>query len=150
MSKQAHPTRSDFEALRRDTNALLAGAEKEESLVALDQLEKAAREGDRLLQEMHARTAREKAQRRLVALFLTLPIACVPSYFAISMLVDLARWSDEPVVFAVEFGLFSITALVFLYTALVPLLTGEDASVSIAGKPPASPRRSPLDRRSGP
>lgn len=135
MSREGHPGKADFDAMRRDTEALLVGAEKEESLAALDELERAAEEGDRLIAEMRARQAKERMQRRMIALLLTLPIACVPSWLAISLILDFASGRLDPVVFAVEFGLASITAAVFLYTGLVPLFTGEDASVYITGKP---------------
>lgn len=151
--------RPDLSALRRDAEALPEGPEKQEALSSLDQLAKDIEETDRLVKEQGVHEAAQRSGRRRAALLITLPLACVPIYFAISGIltgkspitfqrgIEYIYWHSDPHLFGFVIGFIALVGLVILYLALVPIFTGEEASGVIIGAPNQSSQRTPASGR---
>lgn len=131
---------TDLSSLIKDTEALPESPVKKEALSALLALQKDSEDLKKYRAEQSASERSQTMKRRIVGIFLSLPLACVPLYFALTGVltgrspitfhrgIKHIYWRDDPYYFSFVIGFVALIGLVMLYLALYPIITGKEPS----------------------
>lgn len=130
--------KTDLSSLITDTEKLPESLEKHEALSALLALQKENESFEKVRAELSARKRTRTMMRLVVAVFISLPLACVPLYFALSGVltgrspitfhsgIKEIYWQNDPYLFAFVIGFAALIGFTLLYLALYSIITGKE------------------------
>lgn len=134
-------------SLIKDAEELPEGPEKQKALADLLALQKENEIFEERRAALSAMGKSQLARRRIAAIFISLPIACLLLYFAASSILtgespitfsrqaEKLSWHNDPYLFSSVIGFVALTGLIMLYRALYSIITGKDASGQTINQP---------------